>query len=172
MLKKVYSIAIAAALLAGFSTFNACQAGSTLIQVTDVATFVSGGPLITDITFTFAGLSSPITNPGSDGTMPHPVTTTNGSTTVTETFSPGVSSVTAVVTFDTLVPNAEVPVLSSVIKLSSVTTNVGGLAPLFAAAPSFSAASVPEPASMAMLGIGMAGLLAFRRIRNKIKASA
>jgi hypothetical protein len=34
------------------------------------------------------------------------------------------------------------------------------------------ASSVPEPASMAMLGIGMAGLVAFRRIRNKRNDSA
>lgn len=168
MLKKVYSIAIAAALLAGLSSLNTCQAGGTLIQVTDVASIM--GPVST-VTFTFTGLPSPITSPGSDGTMPVPVVTTNGVNTVTETFTPPVGFITAVVTFNVVVPNAEVPVLSSIIKLESVTVTSGAKV-LFSAAPSFSAASVPEPASMAMLGIGMAGLLAFRRFRSKMKISA
>lgn len=168
----------AVGLLATFTLERSSQAGPVEILVTDSIFAQSpnfSSDTITSVTLTFTGLSgSPlISNPagavGINSTGPEtPIDTSSGNQ-ITLTFASPVSLVTGSVTFETMVSNSNLGTLSSLITGSgTVNTEVGTLS----ASPkggltsnlSFSAVTaVPEPTSMALLGIGMTSFLAFRR---------
>jgi hypothetical protein len=103
------------------------------------------------------GSSPPLVTPG--------VATNATLGTFTLTFSPAVFSVGGGISFDTIATTSNVMQLAKDIKIASVTivtpegTDVLTTLPLH-----FTVLSVPEPASMGLLGIGMAGLLSFRRL--------
>jgi hypothetical protein len=82
------------------------------------------------------------------------------------TFSPDAALVSGTISFTTTAPTNNVMLLPGLIAIDPATTSaVGGTV---ATTPvSFSIATVPEPSAMALLGIGMTSLLAFRRFFNR-----
>jgi hypothetical protein len=159
----------ALALLATFAVATPSQAGSVLVEVHD-SIFVLNSDFysntITSVALTFTGLPNSIIA-GTEGFTgafvnsmgSQPVMLSLAGDTITlSTASPGVSLVAGTVTFFTTVPSGDVGDLTNMVGVSGVvTTSTGSLS------NSLSFSSVPEPTSMALLGIGMTSFLAFRR---------
>jgi hypothetical protein len=147
------------------------QASLVEIKVTDSISAADASIFnntISKIVVTYTGLSDPIMTPtfgpATAAFSSNPLgyvtpTLTSTSNSITLSFSPDVTSVSGSIVFYTMVDNSEVGSLSSTIKSHiAVTSGVTGTSTL-----SFSAVAVPEPTSMALLGIGMTSFLAFRR---------
>lgn len=172
-------------LVATFTLEQSSQAGSVEIIVTD-SIFVENSNFdsntITKVTLSFFGLSgSPlISNPGGGvgmtSTGPETPNETVSGNQIILTFNSPVSLVTGSVTFETTVPSSDVGMLTGLIKASGVVTTVAGTESsanntkggILTNNLSFSSSAVtltpiPEPTSMALLGIGMTSFLAFRR---------
>jgi hypothetical protein len=157
MMKRSLFLRLAAGLLASlaFTTpGNAATVVTTFVIVPALApaansiVFDYTGPAITslgDIQSTIAGTTFALT----------------GATEVTVSFSPAAAG-PGIFGFTFLDP-AIFATSPAVVKLSSVTVSPGGQS--VSSRLSYSlAAAVPEPSSMALLGIGMTGFLAFRRL--------
>jgi hypothetical protein len=171
MMKRSGFLIAALGLLASSAFVTPSQAGMVTVQVSDSfsATNVAIADTISSITLTFTGLNglTDLTMTGNGITNTPAIvtpTTTTTSTSVTLHYSPSVFTASASITFDTLVPSGEVSNLSSDIKVTGTYVTVNGTTTLVVPPPSFSVAAVPEPSSMALLGIGMTSFLAFRRL--------
>jgi len=161
MSKRSFFLTLAFAALASLAFAAPSHAGSTLIT-TDVTFVVTGPgtPTASDVTVTYTPLVDPISGlvitPGMTGGLSGlSISETTNTVTVNFTAAQKTTS-TLEWTFST----ATVPTSANG-SLSGVPTGDTGT-PSFTVTPLASA--VPEPTSVALLGIGMAGFFAFRRL--------
>jgi len=157
MMKKSFFLSLAAGLLASLAFTAPSQAGSV---VTTGLLFTNLSPAASTIVINYAGAGT-ITNVQPELSVPigatEALTLPNQ---ITVTFASPASGPQAVAfTFDSTTPYAIAP---SVISVSNATATPGFQS--IVTHLSFNQAVVPEPASFALLGIGMTGLLAFRRL--------
>jgi hypothetical protein len=135
----------------GFADYNNTPFANTISQVTFQFSGLDG---ITGASFSGSALAN---SPLASATVT--VTPNAAAETIVLTFAPtSIFNVTGSLSFNTL----ETP--SASIKLTSIT--VVSSADVQTHTP-ISVAAVPEPASMGLLGIGMAGFFAFRRFSRK-----
>lgn len=126
-------------------------------------------PTITSVTYTFSGLDtvSGLSVNARGVTSPFayvdPTIGSNGTTTVTISYSPAVLLAGGSFSFDTLSTTSNVTLIASEIKLVSAMVTAASGNTLMSDNLHFTVLSVPEPNSMALLGIGMTSFLAFRR---------
>jgi PEP-CTERM motif len=177
MIKRSMFPIAALGLLASLTFATPSQAGSFLVNVSD--SFVVDNPspfnpTISSITLTFTGLTDGISDVTFLGTayanplaQITPTLISNaGTETVTLSFSPNVFTVSGTISFDTVTTTDSVTQLQSQINLVSETVvasaNSQTYDPLH-----FTVLTVPEPASMSLLGIGVACLLVFRRRQKR-----
>jgi hypothetical protein len=154
MTKRSLFLTVAAGLLASVAFATPSQAGSTTVTTTISFSVTSPGTA-SDVEVTYTPGVDPVTL----GTAPSGVTLTADpgglANTVEAAFSPAASGSFSF-TFTTATPG---PITFSSASLTGVTSGSTGNLSV-----NVSSTAVPEPASMALLGIGMAGFLAFRRL--------
>ncbi len=163
MMKRSFLLALAAGLIATLAFAAPSQAGSVLVDTTASFTLISPpGATASDFTFTYN--SSAITDltlvSGPAGTT----LTTNGTTTVTVDLSPPTGG-PASFEWTFMAPSGPVGVVTAF--------QFSGAPVTYGASTNYEVtnSAVPEPASLALLGIGMTGFLAFRRFLKKSSAA-
>lgn len=176
MMKRSGFLIAALGLLASSAFVTPSQGSMVPVQVSDSfsATNSALGDTISSITLTFTGLNgiTGLTQGGNGVELlmvsPFAVvvtpTTSTTSDSVTLHYSPSVFTASGSISFVTLVDSSELTSLSTDIKVTGTYTTVNGTTTLVVPPPSFTIAAVPEPSSMALLGIGMTSFLAFRRL--------
>jgi hypothetical protein len=170
MIKRRYFSAVAVALLAGLAFVAPAQASSTL--VTQMVTFGSrtNTTVITEIDFTYTGALT-ISNV-SDGSNINAFAKSGSAfnfvnDTVTQIapneialkFAPGATIATGSFSFESSKTYSAAPGITVSVK----TVPAGHQGLVTGHMLSFAPYTVPEPSSMALLGIGMTSFLAFRR---------
>jgi len=159
MTKRSLFLTAAAGLLASAAFATPSQAGSTL--VTTAFSFSEIPATVTDVTITYTNTVAPITDFTTLSSNIGALTESASGDTVTISFA-AISGGTASFSFLTDAAN---PVgLVSIAVSGLVGTPVN---PSISAVVTSTAGTVPEPTSMALLGIGMAGFLAFRRLLKR-----
>jgi hypothetical protein len=169
MMKRSFFLSLAAGLLASLAFATPSQAGGTLVTTT--LEFVGPlSPAATSIVIDYTLTSGSISELGGLASSAPGTTLSGTSDTATLSFSPGVTSFT-VVKFTFLESAIDFPVSPANIMLASVTAQPGGQNVMMSTALSFAPAVVPEPSSMALLGIGMTGFFAFRRLFKRVSVA-
>jgi hypothetical protein len=163
MMKRSFFLALAAGLLASLSLTAPSHAGSTTVTTnTNFSILAPSGTTVTDLEVSY----TPSVDPISDLTIVSSTGLSNvsiaeASNTVTVSFN-ATTSGSVIFTFETAAAAGTIgsttvaPAFSgasSTIQNATTSLNV-----------SSTAGVVPEPGSMALLGIGMTGFLAFRRL--------
>jgi hypothetical protein len=160
-MKKSFFLTLAAGLLASLAFAAPSQAGTI---VTTNLSFPTLTPEPTSVVIDYAG-AGVISNATLISSVPVGSTVSiSAADQVTVTFSGPITTGEAVAfTFASTTPfgNGTAPDIT----ITSATAQPGGQTqPTILASVSFSQSVVPEPASIALLGIGMTGFLAFRRL--------
>jgi hypothetical protein len=165
MSKRSFSLTLACAALASLALAAPSQAGSTMVT-TDVTFSVPAGDTVSGLTVTYA--------PGVDPISPNPPTITmfggttgdvisEASNTVHISFNP-IAATTGLLewqftTGTTIPPNIDLSGFS----FTATTGSVSDTIRVTSSSITTGAETAPEPTTVALLGIGMTGLLAFRR---------
>ncbi len=174
MKKRSLFLCMAAGLLASLAFATPGQAGPTLVT-TDITFTISGpnSPTITDLTIQYTpapmpDMSAPVLTPGKDGGIGAYVSGYNATLgQVTIDFNASAATTKDIqFTFTTSEPVNMVG--GSFLNMSGTANGpVTHQTFLVNVTPS----AVPEPASLALLGIGMTGFLAFRRFLKHSKVA-
>ena len=173
MMKRSAFLSLAAGLLASLAFTAPTMAGGTIVTTT--LEFVgSPTPLVpaaTSIVIDYTLTSGVISDVGGLASSAPGTTVSGGGDQVTLSFSPGVSSFN-VVKFTFLESAIDFVNAPTGITLLSVTAEPGGQNVMMATALSYAPnTSTPEPTSIALLGVGMTGFLAFRRLFKRASVS-
>jgi hypothetical protein len=160
MMKRSFFLALAAGLCATMAFATPSQGASVIVDTTASFTLTSPpGATATDFTFTYnsTAISGLSLVSGPAGTT----LTTNGTTMVTVHLAPPTGGPAAFEWVFTDAGPGPIGVVQAFV--------FSGTPPTFGATTSFSVtnSAVPEPGSLALLGIGMTGFLAFRRYFKK-----
>jgi hypothetical protein len=151
MMKRSLFLALAIGLLTNLAFAAPSHAGT----ITVFGTWSVPGATATEIDFFFSGPVTAVVSPSGVPTPNPPTIAPPPPTEVVFTYSPGVAG--GVLTF-TVETSGQF--MSGMVNPASIVGTPTAVNFNFAAAP----AVVPEPASIALLGIGMTGFLAFRRL--------
>jgi PEP-CTERM motif len=153
MTKRSFFLAAAAGLLASVAFATPSQAGS---EVVTAFSFSQIPATVTDVTITYTESVAPITGFTMLSSNIGPLAQSASTDTVTISFA-AISGGTASFKFDTAAPNPVglVSIVVSGLVGSPVVPSVSAVV---------TSTAVPEPTSVALLGIGMTGFLAFRRL--------
>ena len=158
MSKRLLFLTVAAGLLVSMAFATPSQAGST--TVTSTVDFTANNGSVSDVTITYTPGVDPILTPptvtAAAGLTITGISETSANT-VTVTFDPAITATGLTWTFTTAtLPPITFSGFTFSGSSSSVsnTVNVSGV----------TSGVVPEPGSMALLGIGMTGFLALRRL--------
>jgi len=160
MSKRSFFLTLAFAVLASLAFAAPGHAGSVTIT-TDVTFSVSGGGTANDVTVTYAPsvdplLTGPTITPGKDGGLSG-LSISEAASTVTVNFTAATATTK---TLEWTFTSATTPVSFNA-SLSGVPSGSTGTV---SASVTPLASGVPEPSSIALLGIGLTGFLAFRRL--------
>jgi hypothetical protein len=158
-MKRSFFLTLAAGLLASLAFTTSSQAGTIVTTNVDfgIPTAVAAQ---TSIVINYSASTGPITGLGNFISSAPVSISQTGADQFTLTYSPAATSAFTSFQFTSGVTFADAP---STITITSVVASPGPNS-LVTTTPSFSVSVVPEPTSMALLGIGMTGFLAFRRL--------
>jgi hypothetical protein len=175
MMKRSFFLSMAAGLLASLAFTTPSEAGAI---VTTSLLWSGLSPAPTSITVDFSTATGPISDLTLIGGSPTPTPPLGPGSVVGEditlNFSPAAPSGFLVFTFESSVSDSiPLNMVGNVITITSLTAQPGGQtgpSTSLATRLSFSTA-VPEPPAFALLGIGMTGLLAFRRLFKHVSVA-
>jgi hypothetical protein len=175
MMKRSFFLSLAAGLLASLAFTTPSEAGAI---VTTSLLWTGLSPAATSITLDYSAATGPISDLTLIGGSPTPTPPLGPGSVVgdeiTLNFSPGAASGFLVFTFESSVSDSiPLNMVGEIITLNGITAQPGGQtgpSTSLGARLAFSTA-VPEPSAFGLLGIGMTGLLAFRRLFKRVSVA-
>ena len=170
MMKRSFFLRLATGLLASLAFTAPSEAGAI---VTTTLLWSNLSPAATSIALDFSAATGPISDLTLLGGTPTPTPPLGPGSVVGEditlNFTPAAPSGFVVFTFESSVSDSiPLNMVGDIITLNSITAQPGGQTSLVAR---LAFSTVPEPPAFALLGIGMTGLLAFRRLFKRVSVA-
>jgi len=165
-MKRSLIPALAAGLLASLAFTAPSEAGTIVTTTLSFGTPTPVTPQAT-IVVDYSATSGPITSLTDGPSLPAASIVQTGTDQVTVTFTPAASQGIVQFSFHSNVAFANAP---TDITISSVSATPGPSS-LVKATLSYNNAVVPEPTSMALLGIGMSSFLIYRRFFKRLRVA-